>query len=282
MGGNMWAGLSIERQNELREQHSQRQKARWTNMSPEGRKAFSLTMSKVRLSEDLEKKTLRQWKIVNAVKCTRANMSLDRQVAFSQKIRDVHAKRSLKERMKRSQKLSKATLQVWASRTVEEKQARSEKTSLSSRRMWASRTFEELRADGLRKSISQKAAWARLSEDKREAWVQKCLRAQHRKPSGPEKAVKSYLDVRFPGKWTYTGDGKRRRLIGRKTPDFIATDRLAVIEVLGAVGYYHSLLDGVLLPQYYEAFGYKCFIVWEWESYFPSELDRVLGEKESK
>lgn len=155
-------------------------------------------------------------------------------------------------------KVAEALQVVWDSYTPEEKMARINRTLNS----------EEARENW-------KRTWGSKGEEEKKGWIKVHLRGR-RKPSEPEIWLGIYLEESYPGEWAYNGDGSQGVTIGGKVPDFININgKKAVIEVFGT--YWHGEDEVEEKIKHYRKFGFKCFILWEYECYLWGDLEKIFG-----
>lgn len=183
----------------------------------------------------------------------------------------------VEERNELSRRISNTVKEIWRNKPETYGKERDERIGRSISKYWASRSPEQMAEHRKRMSELQTAAWARLTSEKRDQWVSNAIRGQKRKPSMPEFLLDLYLSSNFPKRWIYNGDGGGGLVIGKKVPDFFRSDGTKeVIEVLGALGYYHSVLDDDIKIQHYAKYSYRCIILWETECYIKEDLDKVF------
>ena len=97
--------------------------------------------------------------------------------------------------------------------------------------------------------------------------VRKIMQSNRVKPNKAELRLQSILDHYFPGQWKFVGDG--HLIIGGLCPDFLNTNnKKQIIEMFGS--YWHSEKQVKRANQtetgrikHYEAYAFKCLIVWE-------------------
>ena len=98
-------------------------------------------------------------------------------------------------------------------------------------------------------------------------------------PTASEISVDLYKRDREPGEWLYNGNGDI--LIGGKRPDFININgKKEVMEVLGT--YWHPEEDEGKLIEHYDKYGFKCWIIWEYDCYDWKGLDEIFRVMEAK
>ena len=94
-------------------------------------------------------------------------------------------------------------------------------------------------------------------------FVKRWAKACWRRPTSLEERMMKILDEHFPGKYSYTGDGKDGIIIGTMIPDFVRNDGKAVIEVFGS--FWHHKKDEKERIAAFKKFGYRCLVIWEQE-----------------
>ncbi|KKN14192.1 hypothetical protein LCGC14_0998630 [marine sediment metagenome] len=168
--------------------------------------------------------------------------------------------------------ISKGVKKYWARLSVRERQEISRKFSEGH----ASMTQEAKDAWRKAQSEAHLAFWNGLSEKEKSARTRARMKAIKAGPSEPEVWLGVYLESRFPGEWLYNGDGSRDVVVGGKIPDFVhSSGDKKVLEVFGR--YWHTEEQEVGLVEYYKQNGYSCIVVWEWDCYLWSELDKIFG-----
>jgi G:T-mismatch repair DNA endonuclease (very short patch repair protein) len=95
------------------------------------------------------------------------------------------------------------------------------------------------------------------------AFVKRWAKACWKRPTSLEERMMKILDEYFPGKYSYTGDGKDGIIIGTMIPDFVRNDGKAVIEVFGS--FWHHKKDEKERITAFQKFGYRCLVIWEQE-----------------
>lgn len=92
-----------------------------------------------------------------------------------------------------------------------------------------------------------------------------------KRPTLPEKQFIKIIDImNLP--FAYVGNGKK--WIGRKNPDFIHKSKKIVIEIFGK--YWHKKDEVDNYKNYYQKYGYKCFIIWDYEvENFLREINKI-------
>lgn len=86
-------------------------------------------------------------------------------------------------------------------------------------------------------------------------------------PNKPELKVLKILNEYFPKQWSFTGTGKRSKVVGGKSPDFMHNSKSKIIEVFGR--YWHSVHvedDSQIRKDYFKDFGFDTLILWDDES----------------
>lgn len=200
-----------------------------------------------------------------------------------------HASRTVEEKEELSRKLSRQWRDVWAGKTLVEMVEINERKSRARREFCAGRTPEERRVFSEKVSKVQKELWAGLTPEEFEARLEGSLMsnkaiknrmdARKVRPTMPELLLGMYLERNFPRGWKYNGGYSQEVAIGRKIPDFVSMDdKKLVIEVLGGIGYYHSLDEEGEKIAHYKRYGFDCLVVFEWDCYLSGELDRKFKE----
>lgn len=172
----------------------------------------------------------------------------------------------------------------WDSLTPKEKEERL-KNSLRCKaanegksRYFANLTPEEMQEFRDRDSEAVKAFWDNLTSEERDRRIKKSVLA-NRPPTLPEKLLGAYLERNFPREWAYNGKDNEGLVIGRKVPDFININgKKEVIEVFGE--YWHREDEVEEKIEHYRGFGFGCTIIWDYDCWFPEELDRIFNLKE--
>jgi len=102
-------------------------------------------------------------------------------------------------------------------------------------------------------------------EDKE--FAKRMIKAQHRKPTIPEKRLDSILQDNFPNEWKYVGNGDV--WFGRKNPDFInCNGQKRIIELFGV--YFHSKLPKLSRKEAecgriecFLEYGFETLVIWD-------------------
>jgi len=220
---------------------------------------------------------------------TRANRTSEERRETSRKCSEAQEKgvqvrnRWTPERRKEFSKTnSEAQIKVWTERTPEERREFSIKVTEG----WTNKSPKEMEDYSRSCSENQRRYLAGLTPKEMETRMRNSLlsdeailksrRTCAKLPSRPEIFLGMYIEGNFPGEVAYTGDGKAGIVIGGKIPDFKYINKDKVIEELGGLGYYHFYEDEQMLIEHYRKYGYECIVVWEWDCYFPEELDKIF------
>lgn len=140
-------------------------------------------------------------------------------------------------------------------------------------RSWQMRHLADMRSRRTEEHIAQisHAMKEKFKDDNyKEAHVRRTRLASHQRPTRPEKVVGQILGELYPGRFQYTGDGKKIIIKG-KIPDFFDEKTRSVVLVHGT--YWHLKLfgltdkDRITVEQrdidFYKKHGFECIVVWE-------------------
>ncbi len=125
------------------------------------------------------------------------------------------------------------------------------------------------------KSRTMNEALRVMPPERRQQQVKKMFEASRAKPNGMEKELRTILNARFPGEWSYVGDGKL--LVGTLNPDFVHTSRPLVIEYFGTYWHDKAHTNRPLYQEesrrgYFKERGYEMLVLQEWDLDHPLTL----------
>jgi hypothetical protein len=116
------------------------------------------------------------------------------------------------------------------------------------------------------KQLMSKAAAQRWRDPE---YQQHQFESWHRRPTLPELEVLDVLNKYYPNEWQYTGNG--RIWIEGRNPDFMNVNgKKLVIEVFGI--FWHTEEEMEELIAHYKEFGFKCLILWEYETLYEEPI----------
>jgi G:T-mismatch repair DNA endonuclease (very short patch repair protein) len=241
----------------------------------------------------------------------RLNETPEQVLIMSKKVSASFAARTPEQELERNRKISEAQKSTWSSLTEEERTARCENISIGTIRAYNSKSLEEQLEFGRicsetlnsrtleeldkvrthmregharrspekealrRKSISTtlKEDWLKLTEEEQGARMRKAMKGMQNVQTYPELLVEIYLKKSRPkSSWRYNGLGPFT--VGSHTPDFINTTTKEVILVHGTA--WHSLESAEKDILYYEKRGWKCIIIWEYDTASDETLNELI------
>lgn len=105
--------------------------------------------------------------------------------------------------------------------------------------------------------ISCRRSSKKLFNDK--SFVKRFRSALHLKPNKKERILNCLLKKLFNNEYKYTGDFKK--IIERKSPDFVSESKQKIIELFG--NYWHKKCEEKRRINLFKKYGYETIIVWE-------------------
>lgn len=251
------------------------EKARIGKVKSESQKLYYASLSP-------KEKLARNQRIAKGQRSMSLEMQKAKSETASRTTKEYYTNRTPKQAQEESYNKSRAQKRYQDSLTLEEKLAISKKASEGQR----NRSQAKKEAHYNKISKSNKIFWESTSEEEKIKLVLKRLKGNS--PTAPEVFFGIYLEILYPNKWKYNGQGQQKIVLGGRIPDFINPEEKKIIEIFGT--YYHEvdINKEEEIINYYKSKGWSCTIIWEDEVYrlvpqdFLKDYNKVEEEELTK
>ena len=269
------AARSPEEKAETAKKNSQAQLANYATRTPEKWAELSKTLVEASASMSPEEKCAWRKSLSDASTAYYNSVSPEQEILRGNKISASQITR-LATMSKEKRDLwrkhdSEAVTAYFASLTIEQKLefAKSVSDGLNSRTL-------EQKAETSQKLVeAHNRWWNSLTDEQQAVHMRKSLTAMRHTQTFPEHLVEDFLNTRYPNTWYYNGQGQHKTVVGCRTPDFVHSTNKWVILVHGI--YWHNLDNEKKDIEYYTKRGWKCIIVWEYDTASDETLEELVN-----